>query len=466
MISSRRRWQRHTLLAEMRRATLAGLPLMGAQVLSVGNGLVDALVAGRLGPRALAAVGIGGGVVFIVTLASIGLMAALSPTMARARGRGEREEVGVVFRQGVWLALALGALDLLVLALCRATLERWGLDPALVAPLEAYVAAAMWSVPAAVLLLAARNLCEATARTRAVLLVQLAGLLINLVADLGLGLGMFGLPRLGIAGIGWSTTIVQTSACLILFAALRAPTFARFAPYRPMEPPNPERLRALLALSLPISLGLLAEGGLFVATAVQMGMLGTLEAGAHNVAIGATAVLYMLPLGLSFALTARVGVALGRGSVRAVRLRATSGVLLGTAISLVSASVLVSFPGAIASLYTDDEAVRALAERLLLLAALFQVSDALQAVLIGLLRGLHDTRVPMLINAFSYWGVGFGTGWLAAHRLGLGAAGLWLGLIAGLTLAALLQGWRLASRLRRLEAAANASRTRAGATAR
>ena len=260
---SRPRWQRHTLLAEMRRALIAGLPLMGAQVLGIGNGLVDSLVAGRIGPVALAAVGIGASVIFLVTLACIGLMAALSPTMSRLRGQGRRHEVGVVFRQGLWLGAALGMASLGALALCRASLDAWGLDPEIVPAMRRYLETASWSVPAAVLLLAGRNVCEATARTRPVLLVQLVGLFVNLVADLGLGLGMFGLPALGVAGIGWSTTIVQTTACIVLFVLLRAPTFERFALYRPMERPDPARLRTLLALSAPICLALLFEGGLF-----------------------------------------------------------------------------------------------------------------------------------------------------------------------------------------------------------
>ena len=159
----------------------------------------------------------------------------------------------------------------------------------------------------------------------------------------------------------------------------------------------------------------------------------------------------MLPLGLSFALTARVGLALGRDSPEGVRLRVVAGLLLSTAIAAVSATVIVLFREPIAALYTPDPAVRALAARLLLLAAVFQLSDALQAALMGMLRGLHDTRVPMLINAFSYWGIGFGTGWLAAHRFGVGASGLWFGLIAGLSVAAALQGWRLAWLLRRVQ---------------
>ena len=423
---------------------------MGAQVLSIGNGLVDALVAGRIGAVALAAVGVGAAVIFLVTLAAIGLMAALSPTMSRLRGQGRREEVGVVFRQGLWVGAALGLTSLGVLAACRVTLDGWGLDPEIVPAMRAYLDAASWGVPAAILLLAARNVCEATARTRPVLLVQLVGLLVNLVADLGLGLGMFGLPALGVAGIGWSTTIVQVTACVVLFTLLRAPTFIRFALFRAMERPDATRIRALFALSAPICLALLFEGGLFAATAIQMGMLGTVPASAHNIAVGTTAAFYMLPLGLSFALTARIGMALGRESTAGVHLRVVAGLLLCVAIAGASATIIALFREPIAALYTDDPEVRALAARLLLLAALFQLSDALQVALLSMLRGLHDTRVPMLINAFSYWGVGFATGWLAAHRFGVGASGLWFGLIAGLSVAAVLQGWRLAWLLGRM----------------
>jgi len=444
-------WQRHTLSAEMRRALLAALPLMGAQVLSIGNGMVDALVAGRLGAAELAAVGIGAGVLFMITLSSIGMLAGLSPTMARLRGQGRRADVGVVFRQGLWLASGLIVIDLAILAACAMTIDQWGLDAGIVRPMQAYLGTAMWSLPGTVLLVTARNLCEATARAKPILFVQLAGLIINLLADLGLGLGYFGLPRLGVAGIGWSTTIVQSVTCLILFMLLRGRTYQRFTPYASMERPDPVRLLALVYLSAPICLMLLCESGLFVATGIQMGMIGTVAAGAHNIAITTSAATYMLPLGLSFALTARMGVAFGRGSVSGLRLRVVSGVLLTLLLACVTSMLLVVFRHPIAALYTSDPEVRSLAASMLILGAVFQLSDGLQATMIGLLRGVQDTRVPMFINAFAYWGIGFGTGYLAAHRFGFGAYGLWFGLIAGLSIAALLQGFRLMNRLRFLE---------------
>ncbi len=425
-----------------------GLPLMGAQLLGMGNGLVDTLVAGRLGPAELAAVGIGGSIVFLVTVSSIGLMAALSPLMAAARGAGRRPEVGSLFRQGLWMALVFGIADLGLVQLCLVTLDGWGLDAGLVSALRVYLDAAKWSLPAAVLLLAARNVCEATARTRQVLLVQGVALVVNLLADLGLGLGMFGLPKLGVAGIGWATTIVQWTALLTLFALLRRPTFERFRLWRPFEWPDAARLSTVLALSAPICLTVLSESALFGATAIGMGRLGTLPASAHNIALGTTALMYMLPLGLSFALTARVGAALGRGSMAAVRLRVTVGILLALMLATTTSCILAVFGSHIASLYTDDVQVRALAARFFVYAAVFQVSDAMQVTLISALRGLRDTRVPMLLNVVSFWGVGAPTGYVATWHTSLGPEGLWLGLIVGLTVSALLQGTRLRWRLR------------------
>lgn len=439
------------LVAEMRRAWRQGLPLMVAQVLSVANGLVDTLVAGRIGPLALGAVAVGAGLVFVALIACTGLLAALSPTMAALRGQGRRSEVGVVFRQGLWLAIVLAALAFAAVYFFRshATLgvDAWGLAPDLLPSVHAYLAIAQWSLPPAVLLLAARNVCEATGRSRQVLLVQVLGVLVNAVASVSLGLGVgldaFGLEPLGIAGIAWATVVVQVITCLVLFLLLLRPTFHRFFLYRRLERPDSARLGQLLRFSAPISLMLLAEAGLFAVTGIQMAQFGAIEAGAHNIAITLTAVSYMIPLGLSFALTARTGTAYGRGWWPGIRLRAMAGLFLALPLALINAVVLVVFREPLASAFTDDVAVRQLAMQLFLLAAIFQVSDALQACLVGLLRGLHDTRLPMLINLLSYWFIGFGVGWTAANVGGFGPAGLWWGLIAGLSTSALLQGARL-----------------------
>ncbi|MEO5559626.1 MAG: MATE family efflux transporter, partial [Dokdonella sp.] len=217
--------------------------------------------------------------------------------------------------------------------------------------------------------------------------------------------------------------------------------FARF------EAPNTEVLAELLHIGVPMGVTLLMEAGLFVAVALALGTLGTDVVASHQVAINFASVTFMVPLGLAMATTVRVGHAVGRGDAHGVREAGLVGIGLTLGAQTISAGLMLGLPQQIASLYTDDAGVIALATQLLVLAGLFQFSDGLQVAANGALRGLKDTRMPMLITMFAYWGVGMPVGWWLAFRHGLGARGMWMGLIAGLSVAALLltrRFWKLA----------------------
>jgi MATE family multidrug resistance protein len=427
-------------------------PLIGAQLLQTGNGLIDVLVSARLGREPLAAGGIGAGMWFFASLSCIGLMAGLSPTLSKMIGERRRAAVGEVFRNGLWLAVLVGLVALMALLVGRAWVDQTALQPELLPYIRAYLLGACWSLPAFAIIMACRNVFEATGITRPVLLVQILGLSINLVGDLALGLGWFGFPRLGMFGIGLVTTVVMCSMAVALLWFLRGQLFQRYRLFERWQWPNWPMLGNLLWKSVPIYLGLVFEAGLFFATALQMGMIGALEAAAHNISISIASVCYMLPLGLSFVLTARVGRVYGRQLMAPLRLRVASGLLLMLMMTTVTMLLLMVFRVSLAGLYSDDTELTSMAAGLLILAALFQLSDGAQVALIGLLRGLQDLRVPMLINAVSYWGIAFPLGYYAAHHAGLGAYGLWLGLIIGLTVASVLLGWRLHNRLRVVQA--------------
>lgn len=451
MMLSSLRWS--PLRADLLRTLRMGVPLVGAQILQMGNGLVDAIIAGRIGNNELAAGGIGASLWFFSSLMCIGLMAGVSPTLSRLIGQKRRAFVGHVFRQGIWLGLMTGVLALIIVLLISQSVHRFGFAAELPPLITDYLMGAAWSLPFFALVMAARNVCEATGLTRPVLLVTAMGLLVNIVASSILGLGLFGLPKLGLFGIGIATTLVNISMAVALFGLLRRKRFARFQLFVTFERPDWSVLRPLLNLSVPIFLGLFFEAGLFVATALQMGMLGVLESGAHQIAISASAFCYMLPLGLSFAVTARIGRVAGQQAMSSVRLRIVSACLLVLAMAIATVSLLILFRYNIASIYTNDPELIEFAASLLILGAVFQLSDGTQIMLIGILRGLHDTRVPMLINAFSYWVVAFGVGVVAAHVLGYGAHGLWLGLIIGLTLASVLLAMRLRWKIRSMQIA-------------
>ena len=432
-----------TLLADLRRTLALALPLIGAQLLQMGNGLVDALVAGRLGRAELAAGGIAGSLWFFVSLLCIGLMAGLSPTLSKLIGERRRAFVGTIFRQGLWLGLFTGVIATLALLVIAYKLDGIPLQPELISPMRQYLFTACWSLPFFALVLASRNVCEATGLTRPVLLVQVLGLCVNIVVNLALGLGWFGFPRLGMVGIGLSTSFVMLAMAVAFLWMLRGQRFARYNLFSGIDRPAWIHLGPMLVLSIPIFLALVFEAGLFVATGIQAGIIGTLESGAHNIAISASAFCYMLPLGLSFALTARMGRVYGAQQWEALKLRIVTGILLTVIMAMFTASLLILFRHSIPGLYTNDEKLRQFAAGLLLLGAVFQLSDGAQATLLGMLRGIGDTRVPMLINAFSYWAIAFGLGLFAAHVLNWGAYGLWFGLIVGLTVASFLLGWRL-----------------------
>ncbi len=420
---------------------------MGAQVLQVSNGLVDALVAGRLGRAELAAGGMGAGLWFFVSMSCIGLMAGLSPTLANMIGASRRAAVGAQFRQGLWFAVFVGILALIAIRVCMATLSSWGFHPEIPPLMLEYLSSAGWSLPAFALLMACRNLYEATGISTPILVMQLVGLVVNIIFSFGLGLGLWGLPKLGLFGVGLSTSLVAIVMACLLFYWLRGRKFQRYKLFESFDRPDLVCIGAMLSLALPIYIGMVFEGGIFFYTNVQMATIGTIESASHNIAISVAALCYMLPLGLSLALTARIGKAYGRGSKGLTQRRIVSGILVTFLLIAATITGLVLLRNWVGTLYTDDVEVLALTSTLLIFAAFFQLSDSFQVVLIGLLRGLQDTRMPMLINAFSYWVVAAPVGYYLAHHTTMGAPGLWMGLIIGLTLASLLLAWRLRNQL-------------------
>lgn len=435
-----------TLGAEMRRCLRFAVPLIGAQLVHTGHGLADMLVAGQLGRAEMAAAGVAAMLWFVSSLLCLGLLASLSPLFSERIGQRRYAAVGDLFRQGLWLGVLIGGFATCLLMLFAASLPIWGLQQELIPLIRQHAFTACWSLLPVAIVMTCRNLCEATQRTKPIFIVTLLGLVVNVLGNLGLGLGWFGLPKLGLQGIGISTTLVSISMMLSLLYLLKGKTYKRYQLYSQFQAPRRQDFMLILGLSVPIFFALVFESGLFAATMIQMGMLGTLQTAAHSLAMSVTSFSYMFPLGLSFALTARVGQVFGRGAGTgngaSLQLRVQSGIFLTFMFAAATSLALVIFRHPVAALYTDDQAVRELAAALILLAAIFQFSDGAQATLLGMLRGLQDVRVPVLINACSYW-LAFCIGAWLAHKTTLGAYGLWIGLICGLTLSALTLGLRL-----------------------
>ena len=421
-------------------ARLAG-PLIGGQLTLVGMSFTDTVMAGRLDAAALGAVAVGSSVWASIMLFSTGVLMVLAPSVAQAEGAGERRRVAPLTRQTFWVSLGLAAVAMVVAANLRPFLELLRVEPVIVPAAAGYLEALCWGVPAWAVYMVLRNMSEGLGATRPTLYFGLLGLAANVPADWVLMYGKLGLPALGAVGCGYATAGVWWLQLTGL------------AIYVGREPPSREASAAILRFGLPVGVMWLMEVSMFTMVALMIGTMGTVMVAGHQVTLNFAALTFMVPLGLSMATSVRVGNALGRRDPAGVRLAARAGYALALCSQTVSATLMLSVPGWIAGIYTDDPAVIAIAVQLLFLAAIFQLSDGIQVSSAGILRGLNDTRVPMLLTVVAYWLVGLPLGALLGFRFDLGPRGMWMGMIAGLTAAALLLALRYRAISRRLPAA-------------
>lgn len=431
-----------------------GGPLMAAQLAQMGMGFFDTVMMGRVGPVELAAVAIGTGLWHTLFLFALGILMALSPSVAHLYGAGRLVEIAPLVRQALWLSLALGLVCFLSLRHLQGLLRVIGVESAIVPIADDYLRALSWGMFPIFACMALRLFSEGISRTRPVLLISLLGLIVNIVANYVLIFGHWGFPALGALGCGVATAIsmwVMWAGMTILL--LRDRSYRVYGLFQQWDWPRWLMLRSLLVLGLPIGIGLFLETAVFATVALLLGTLGAVAAAAHQVTLNVAAMTFMIPLGLSMATTVRVGHVMGCGDSHAARFSGWTGIGLGGLFMAVMAVLIFANHQAIARFYTDDVAVVVVAAGLLQLAALFQISDGLQVGALGALRGLKDTRVPMLIVVVAYWLIAFPLAWQLGIRQGLGPAGPWIGLIAGLTVAAVLLNtrfWWLSVRLERL----------------
>jgi MATE family multidrug resistance protein len=435
------------LLHELRATWLLALPLVLGQLSAVAMSVVDTLLAGRHGALTLAGVAVGSAVWTIVLLVLIGVLMAVPPFVSQYNGANRRDRIGPLFRQALWLALAMG-LGLFVLARFGGVLlALMHVDPTVRPEALGFLDAISWGAPAFALYLVCRYLSEGIAWTVPTMVFGIAGLFVLAPLGYALMFGAFGLPELGAAGLGYATTIVLWLQVFGFVAYLAyAQRFADLQLFARFEPPRWVAIGDLLRVGLPMGVTVFMEGSLFVATLLVIGSMGAVPVAAHQIAINVASLCFMVPLGLAMATTVRVGHAAGAGDPSAVRWSAGAGYAIAL-ISQTASAVLMLFGGrAIAHVYTDDPAIASLATTLLLYAAAFQYPDGIQALSAGALRGLKDTRAPMLITVLAYWWLGMPLGAWLGIGLGWGAQGMWWGLILGLSAAALL----LATRFYRL----------------
>jgi MATE family multidrug resistance protein len=448
--------------AELRATLALSLPLIGTQLAQIAILTTDVLLMGWLGTAALAAGALASNIYLALWVFGVGVLTATAPMMAQAIGRKRHavRDVRRTVRQSLWMCVAIGAPTMIVVWHTEPVLLLLGQDPANAAPAQEYARALMWGLIPALWYMALRQFVAALQRPRAALLVQVATLVLNATLAYGLMFGApvlpggGGLPALGLIGAGIATSIANTASAVLLLAFILIDRrFRRFQILGRLWRPDFHRFAEIFRLGIPIAATFVMEVAAFSGAVYLMGLIGTPELAAHQIAIQCAATTFMVPLAIGQAATVRVGLHAGARDSEGVRRAGWAALAIGVAFMGVMAVAMAFGRWPLVGLFLDVhhvENVRTaeLAAAYLAIAALFQIFDGGQAVGMGVLRGLKDTRVPMIIAGVGYWLIGLPVGAAAAWLLGWGGVGVWVGLAVGLALVAGLAIGRFAARER------------------
>jgi MATE family multidrug resistance protein len=436
------------------RATLAlSWPMILTNLAQSAPTTIDVVMLGWLGPAALAAGALGTNLYFAFLIFGIGLMTAVSPMVAREIGarRSSVRDVRRTVRQGLWSAVAVSLPVWAVLWNGETILVALGQDPLLAEQAGTYMRALQWAFLPFLWYIVLRSFIAALERPLWGLWAGLAGTLVNTVLAWCLIFGKLGFPRMEMVGAGIATTI----ACAVMFGVLAVVVsvdrkFRRYHLFGRFWRADWPRFVGLWRLGLPIAATLVFEVSIFNAAVFLMGLIGASSVAAHSIAIQIASIAFMVPLGFGQAVTVRVGLAYGAGDRDAITRAGWTAYAMGVGFMAVTACLMLFAPRLMIGIFLDrsdpgNTEVIELAVVFLVFAAIFQLADGAQAVASGMLRGLQDTRVPMLIAAFGYWGVGLPLGIVLAFPLGLAGPGIWIGLATGLAVVAVLMTlrWRM-----------------------
>ncbi|NES95184.1 MAG: MATE family efflux transporter [Desertifilum sp. SIO1I2] len=445
------------IIQEIKACLHLAIPLAAAQLAQAATNFIDTVMMGWLGPQSLAAGGLGAITFAMLLLVGTGVVSAVGATVAIAHGEGNIKRVSRLSAMGLWVSLLLSIPTMLLIWYLGPILAFLGQEPSNVQSAQTYLQAIVWGFPAALAFATLKNILSALNHPRTIMAIMVSGVTLNVAGNYVLMFGKLGFPALGLAGIGWASTLSFWITCGA--AVLYILKHREFKPYRIFEhlPQfDGTAFGDILQIGWPVGVLFAVESGLFTATAYLMGALGTISLAAHQIAIQTAAITFMVPVGISIATTMRVGLLIGQANPQGAKRAGYVGMGLGTLFMGITAAIFWLFPQQIVGIYLDihnpeNGPAIAAAIPLLGVAAIFQIVDGIQVIAAGALRGLKDTRIPMLIGIFAYWCVGFTGGYLLGLRLGWGGVGLWLGLALGLGCAAAILTWRFNWLVGRLE---------------
>ena len=427
------------------------IPILVTQFAQAGFGLIDTIMAGHLSAVDLAAIAVAVGLWMPIMLLASGIMIATTPLVAEANGARTFDKIGSIARQSLWVAFIIGVIAGLILQVMPFFLPMFGVPEILLPKASLFLHAIGLGMPAVTMYAALRGYSEALGHPRPVTAISLIALVLLIPLNLVFMHGCGPIPALGSAGCGFATSILQWLMLITLASYIsKAKRYQKTPIFTHWEPIDAYWVRRILWLGFPIGLAIFFEVSIFSTAAIVLSPLGETIVAAHQVAMSVTSQLFMIPMSLAIALTIRVGIYYGEKNWAAMRKVQQLGLVMGTVFAILTMSLIWFFRPEIIALYTDDNAVGQVTMYLLLFAMAYQLMDAWQVSAAGCLRGMQDTQAPMWITMFAYWVIAFPVGIYLARYTEMGASGVWVGLIVGLSVACVLLLSRLYSNNKRL----------------
>lgn len=433
------------VLTECRRLVRLALPILIAQAAQVGVGVVDTVMAGHASANDLAGVALGSNVFTTLYITLLGVMAALQPIVAQSYGAGKTTEIGEQGRQGLWFGLFLGVSGMLLLWVVISPLQKqFDMGSYVNKTFGQFVFFISLGMPAAMIHRAFYAFASSLNRPKTIMIVSLIALLLNIPLNYVFVYGKYGLPALGGAGCGLASAICFWFNAIVLGIYIyRQRFFAPFALFARFEWPKWRAQWAVLMLGIPIGLSFFLEVSLFTFISLLIARFGVTHVASQQVVINITSLIYMIPQSIGIALAVCVGQAVGAQNWLRARFISGVGLIMGLIGACGTGLMLLTFRHFWVSLYTKDQNVIILGGTLLIFAAIFQLSDATQTIASYALRGFKLTKVPMLIHAITFWGLGLGIGCLLGLYFNMALYGFWLALVVSLTGAAVALVWYL-----------------------
>jgi MATE family multidrug resistance protein len=418
-------------------------PVILAELGWMGMGVVDTIMVGPLGPAAIGAVGVGTSLHFALAVFGMGLFLGLDTLVSQAFGGGDLARCRALLKTGVELAALLSPASIVAGYAVLLALPAVGFHADVTPLLTSYFSVMLWSTPFLLFYASFRRYLQGMHLVMPVMFALVTANVINAAANWALVYGHLGFPALGVPGSAWATLISRVyMAAVLLVAVKRHLSKLTLEPSTPLAASDPAPARSLLSrllsLGFPAASQITLEVGVFAAAAALAGKLSPIAIASHQIALNIIAVAFMIPLGLGSAAAVRVGHAIGAGEPRRAAAAGWTAILLGVGFMAATALALLLIPRSLIGLFSDDEDVLALATSLLFVAAVFQLFDGLQGVTTGALRGLGDTRTPMITNLAAHWLLGLPVGYTLCFVAGMGVIGLWIGLSVGLIIVGII----------------------------